>query len=118
MQNLFNKERGWISLKTCKECGSCVLVSTDKYMCIGVKEPFIIENINNECTEYKEPQIKKEQKPTWRDVMDCKVWFGDAYNMFATARNYGYKYFVWNDRVYKILDDVRYHDTGYLVKDM
>ena len=28
----------------------------DAYVCIGVKEPFVIENINEECRSYKEKQ--------------------------------------------------------------
>ena len=47
----------------CKDCSSCrkgyFKSKPDKYVCIGVKEPFVIEDINNECTEYLE---KKEGK--------------------------------------------------------
>ena len=42
----------------CKDCNSCCKgyfkSQPDKYVCIGVKEPFVIEDINNECTEYLE----------------------------------------------------------------
>ena len=42
----------------CKDCDSCRLgwfnSKPESYVCIGVKEPFVIENINNECTEYPE----------------------------------------------------------------
>lgn len=55
----------------CKECNCCHEVpltrwsSVDRdyvtkyvYKCYGVKEPFIIENINVECTEYPEYRNK------------------------------------------------------------
>lgn len=45
----------------CKDCGSCVqgwfTSDVGAYVCIGVKEPFIIDDINSECTEYPEKAI-------------------------------------------------------------
>lgn len=42
----------------CKECDSCrrgfFKSQPDAYVCIGVKNPFVIENINHDCTEYPE----------------------------------------------------------------
>ena len=42
----------------CKDCDCCKIgwfkSKPESYVCIGVKEPFIIANINNECTEYPE----------------------------------------------------------------
>ncbi len=42
----------------CCNCESCTKgffkSRPDDYVCIGVKEPFIIENINSECSEYNE----------------------------------------------------------------
>lgn len=42
----------------CKECDSCrkgfFESQPDAYVCIGVKEPFVIRDINHECTEYPE----------------------------------------------------------------
>lgn len=42
----------------CKDCYSCrkgwFRSAPDKYVCIGVKEPFVIDDINVECTEYPE----------------------------------------------------------------
>ena len=42
---------------TCRECKACrkgfFKSKPDKYVCIGVKEPFIIENIDRFCTEYR-----------------------------------------------------------------
>ena len=43
---------------TCRECESCKLGWFDHrphdHVCVGVKEPFVIDNINRQCTEYPE----------------------------------------------------------------
>ena len=45
----------------CKDCGSCMqgwfTSEPGAYVCIGVKEPFVINDINHECTEYPEKAI-------------------------------------------------------------
>ena len=42
----------------CKDCDHCkpgwFKSSPDKYVCIGVKHPFVIDNINDDCTAYPE----------------------------------------------------------------
>ena len=42
----------------CKDCDAChkgyFKSKPDDYVCTGVCEPFVIRNINNECTEYPE----------------------------------------------------------------
>ena len=42
----------------CKDCSCChkgwFSYAPDEYVCTGVKEPFMICNINAECTEYPE----------------------------------------------------------------
>ena len=42
----------------CKDCKACkkgwFSSDPDNYVCIGVKEPFAINDINAECTEYKD----------------------------------------------------------------
>lgn len=49
----------------CKDCDGRKLgyfkSQPDKHVCISVKEPFIIENINHECTEY--PERRNNEKP-------------------------------------------------------
>lgn len=35
----------------CRECDACVKQGNE-YVCIGVKEPFVIDNIEMECSEY------------------------------------------------------------------
>ena len=46
----------------CKDCESAVKdffkCAPDKYVCVGVKEPFVIEDVNVECTEY--PKKREE----------------------------------------------------------
>lgn len=41
----------------CKDCHACKkgfwAIKPEAYICIGVKEPFEINDINNECTEHK-----------------------------------------------------------------
>lgn len=42
----------------CKDCKACkkgwFSSDPDDYVCIGVKEPFVINDINKECTEYED----------------------------------------------------------------
>lgn len=42
----------------CIECSACkkgwFKSQPDEYVCTGVKEPFVIHNVNAECTEYSE----------------------------------------------------------------
>ena len=46
----------------CKQCTACrkgyFASKPNAYVCIGVKEPFIISDINVECTEYPENRTK------------------------------------------------------------
>ena len=41
----------------CKDCKAAVKdffkCEPNKYVCIGVKEPFVINNIDAECSQYK-----------------------------------------------------------------
>ena len=47
----------------CKDCAHCYKgwfdYKPNDYVCIGVKEPFVISDINVECTEYKTATIAK-----------------------------------------------------------
>ena len=56
----------------CKACSSCrkgyFESKPDKYVCIGVKEPFVISNIDNECTEYRD--LKESELWSWNEVND------------------------------------------------
>lgn len=44
----------------CRECDACRKgwFKPDEYVCIGVPEPFVIKDINVECTEYEEKRNK------------------------------------------------------------
>lgn len=52
----------------CKECDSCTKGRFD-YMCMGVKEPFVIKDINQDCTEY--PKITITRAHTYDDVKNA-----------------------------------------------
>lgn len=47
-----------VESRRCKDCDCCRLgyftSKPDKYVCTGVREPFVINDINNLCTEYNE----------------------------------------------------------------
>lgn len=50
----------------CKDCESChkgyFESKPEAYVCIGVKEPFVINDINAECTEYSYITLPSNQK--------------------------------------------------------
>ena len=50
----------------CIDCDSCkrgfFKSKPGKYVCTGVKEPFVIEDINLQCTEYPDKNISMEGK--------------------------------------------------------
>lgn len=47
----------------CKDCPACRFgwfsSKPDEYVCIGVPKPFVINDINHECTEYEDNRNKK-----------------------------------------------------------
>lgn len=58
----------------CKDCNSCIKgffkYLPDKYVCIGVKEPFVIDDIRKECTEYYqkyEEETPMVNKKSWEE---------------------------------------------------
>ena len=61
----------------CKDCSACnkgyFKSKPDDYVCTGVCEPFVIRNIDNECTEY--PEKNKKNTPmivekSWEEFRD------------------------------------------------
>ena len=61
----------------CKHCSAChkgyFKSKPDDYVCTGVREPFVIRNIEKECTEY--PEKNKENTPmivekSWEEFRD------------------------------------------------
>ena len=64
----------------CRECNCCKKgyfeSKPEDYVCIGVKEPFVISDINVECTEYPEYRNKEtvsadEEEGYWFLLDDC-----------------------------------------------
>ena len=51
----------------CRDCAYCFEgwfeSKPNAYVCIGVKNPFVIEDIDVECTEYPERRSKPKVKP-------------------------------------------------------
>lgn len=70
----------------CKDCDSCRkgfwASKPEAYICIGVKEPFEVTDINHECTEYPEknkntsPKIEPEDKVVTL-IKDIYEFIGD-----------------------------------------
>ena len=44
----------------CKECDACIK-QENEYVCTGIKEPFVIDNIEMECSEYSQPKVMKHK---------------------------------------------------------
>lgn len=65
----------------CKDCNVCqkgfFKSQPDKYVCVGVKEPFVIDNIENYCTEY--PEKNKEVLWSWNET-DNETWTHGTFN--------------------------------------
>lgn len=69
----------------CKDCDGCKLgyfkSKLDKHVCIATKEPFVIENVEHECTEY--PERRDLVSKTEIDFMK------DAYRAANHPSHYG-----------------------------
>lgn len=61
----------------CKDCDAChkgyFKSKPDDYVCIGVCEPFVIRNIDNECTEYKD--LKESES----GIFSANLWSDQVY---------------------------------------
>ena len=66
----------------CKNCSSCrkgwFKSRPNDYVCIGVQEPFVINNIYRECTEYPE----KRSKVTIEDAIS-HFKYGISHDIFS-----------------------------------
>ena len=64
----------------CKDCNSCkkgfFKSEPEAYVCIGVKEPFVVHDVNVECTEYPEKN-KTSVIYTIAPVETVKAYVGD-----------------------------------------
>ena len=59
----------------CKDCKGCrkgyFKSKPEEYVCIGVPEPFVIKDINSNCTEYSwGTEFKKEEIWSWNETND------------------------------------------------
>ena len=70
----------------CKDCDYAVkgffACKPEKHVCIGVKEPFVIEDTNVECTEYPEIRerqisVSKAKYATLVEPKPAKAYVGD-----------------------------------------
>lgn len=83
----------------------------DKYVCIGVKEPFVIDDIDKECTECKTVTLTAEIKPfepvkpyvgddgiyvpyeydqRYHKLLISRELFVEAYNKWIKNGSYGF----------------------------
>ena len=78
----------------CKDCNAChkgyFQSKPEDYVCIGVYEPFVIDNIDNECTEY--PEKNKDNTPmivekSWEEFRDSGFlwWINMILHTFGWA---------------------------------
>ncbi len=53
----------------CYDCDCCKEgFLPNEYVCTGVKEPFIIKNINSECSEYNEEYGDNKDKTRYKNI--------------------------------------------------
>lgn len=59
----------------CRECDCCrkgyFQSKPESYVCIGVKEPFLIDDINVECTEYEYKKDSRNSFFTFKLLKKC-----------------------------------------------
>ena len=71
----------------CKDCSCChkgwFNYKPDDYVCIGVKEPFVISDINHECTEYAD----KRDKVSFDTILHCPFCGGKP-SLQSSSLNY------------------------------
>ena len=78
----------------CKDCHACCKgyfeSKPQAYVCIGVKEPFVINDINVECTEYPILPLKREvYMKQYPYVDDTGIYAPcEEYVQEGTASNY------------------------------
>ena len=74
----------------CKDCDSCKKgfweSNPEAYICIAVKEPFEIADINNECTEY--PEKNKETSPKTEPEDKVITLIKDIYEFIGDPVDY------------------------------
>ena len=82
----------------CKECGCCrqgfFKSSPDAYVCIGVKEPFIINDINVDCTEYEYLRVARQEEKNYDRRTALSVLQDLSTNMYPNHDIFGNKTLV------------------------
>ena len=73
----------------CKNCSAChkgyFKSKPDDYVCTGVCEPFVISNIDNECTEYKD--LKEYERGFPLQIYSSVFTFNEE-NLLRDMANY------------------------------
>lgn len=69
------KNKAGEKVMKCKNCKGCrkgyFKSKPEEYVCIGVLEPFVIKDINSNCTEYPwGTEFKKEEIWSWNETND------------------------------------------------
>ena len=57
-------------------------------------------------------------KLSWKNILDCKKWYGHISAIADQARMVGYEYFIWNDRIYKTSGTDGWTDTNKSMDDI
>ena len=83
----------------CKDCTACIKgffkSQPDKYVCTGTKEPFIVGNIEQHCTEY--PSVKEPDCWSWNKLDDGSDWFHGTFETKEEALEDALGYFSNTD---------------------
>lgn len=75
---IWNEVVGSLKCKDCNVCQKGFFKSQpNKYVCVGVKEPFVINDIENYCAEYSEKN--KEKLWSWNES-DSGTWTHGTFN--------------------------------------
>lgn len=104
----------------CRDCEACVQgwfsFNPDDYVCIGVKEPFVINDVNAHCTEYEwmRKMIAKEYvyNNFTKDEMMKKIMLSSCVEDFGIETEFsniccGNCEECWNSRVVKLLSEFK-----------
>jgi hypothetical protein len=73
------------------------------------------EYLKRGFTNLSDFQELSEYIITWKDVLDCKKWYGHISTMHDAVKSVGYMFYVWNNRIYSTYDS---EFTGKTVKDL
>ena len=105
----------------CRDCEACVQgwfsFNPDDYVCIGVKEPFVINDVNAHCTEYEcMRNMTAKKKNMYVTTLPKKRWL--KFMSAACVADFGIETEFsniccgnceecWNSRVVKLLSEFK-----------